>query len=62
MLLAAVTFAGGMLGLQGRINGELGRQLHSAIAAATVSFVVGTAVLLAFVVVRQRAAVDEGRP
>jgi bacterial/archaeal transporter family-2 protein len=56
-LLAAVTVAGSLLGLQGRINGELGRRLHSAIAAATVSFVVGTTVLAVFVALRQRRGV-----
>jgi len=40
--------------LQGRINGALGGRLHSAIAAATVSFVVGTALLTVFVATRQR--------
>jgi uncharacterized membrane protein YdcZ (DUF606 family) len=53
VLLAAVTFAGGMLGLQGRINGELGRQLHSAIAAATVSFAVGEVRVLRLSLSRQ---------
>ena len=62
MLLAAITVAGGMLGLQGRINGELGGRLHSAVAAATVSFVVGTAVLLGFVALRQPAAVRRLNP
>jgi transporter family-2 protein len=56
VLLAAVTAAGGLLGLQGRINGELGRHLHSAIAAATVSFCVGTALLACYVAVRDRAS------
>jgi bacterial/archaeal transporter family-2 protein len=56
LLLVAVTAAGGLLGLQGRINGALGGRLHSAIAAATVSFVVGTMLLAVFVAVRQRRA------
>jgi transporter family-2 protein len=61
-LLAAVTVAGGLLGLQGRINGELGRRLHSAVAAATVSFAVGTTLLIVFVAVRQRGAVTRLDP
>jgi transporter family-2 protein len=56
LLLVAVTAAGGLLGLQGRINGALGGRLHSAIAAATVSFVVGTVLLAVFVALRQRSA------
>jgi transporter family-2 protein len=55
-LLVAVTVAGGLLGLQGRINGALGGRLHSAIAAATVSFSVGTALLFLYVVGRRRRA------
>jgi len=56
LLLVAVTAAGGLLGLQGRINGALGGRLHSAIAAATVSFAVGTVLLVCFVAARQRTA------
>ena len=56
LLLVAVTLAGGLLGLQGRINGSLGAHLHSAIAAATVSFVVGTLLLLLYVATWQRGA------
>jgi transporter family-2 protein len=43
--------------LQGRINGELGLRLHSAIAAATVSFAVGTLLLAVVVAARHRRAV-----
>ena len=50
------------MGLQGRINGELGRHLHSAIAAATVSFVVGTTILLVFVAIRQRGGIARLQP
>jgi transporter family-2 protein len=57
LLLVAVTAAGGLLGLQGRINGQLGADLHSAIAAATVSFCVGTVLLAAYVVARDRRSV-----
>lgn len=56
LLLVAVTAAGGLLGLQGRINGALGGRLHSAIAAATVSFTVGTLLLCVYVAARQRDA------
>jgi bacterial/archaeal transporter family-2 protein len=56
LLLVAVTAAGGLLGLQGRVNGALGGRLHSAIAAATVSFSVGSVLLAAFVLARQRNA------
>ena len=45
-----------MLGLQGRINGALGGRLHSAVAAATVSFSVGTLLLCVHVATRQRKA------
>jgi bacterial/archaeal transporter family-2 protein len=62
LLLAAVTAAGALLGLQGRINGALGEHLHSSIAAATVSFVVGTVLLAGYVVARQRPAVTALRP
>ena len=56
LLLLAVVLAGGLLGLQARVNGELGRSLHSAIAAALVSFGGGT-LLLAVAVCRRQAAV-----
>ncbi len=49
LLLAAVVVAGGLLGLQGRINGELGLRLHSSLDAALVSFAVGTVLLAAVV-------------
>lgn len=53
-LLGAVVAAGGLIGLQGRINGELGSKLHSAVEAALVSFCVGTAVLLLVVLIADR--------
>jgi transporter family-2 protein len=56
LLVLAVTAAGGLLGLQGRINGALGIRLHSAVAAATVSFTIGTVLLLAVVLARHREA------
>jgi transporter family-2 protein len=56
-LLIAVVAAGGLLGLQGRINGALGTDLHSAILAALLSFTVGTAVLAVVVAVAHRAGV-----
>src|SRR5690242_14477875 len=59
--LVAVTAVGGLLGLQGRINGALGSRVHSSIAAATVSFAVGTVLLAVFVAVRQREAVKSLR-
>ena len=61
LLLVAVTAVGGLLGLQGRINGALGSRVHSSIAAATVSFAVGTVLLAVFVAVRQREAVKSLR-
>jgi transporter family-2 protein len=61
VLLLAIVAAGALLGLQGRINGELGLRLHSAIAAATVSFTVGTLVLAAVVVARHRPGVGRLR-
>jgi transporter family-2 protein len=62
LLLVAVTVAGGLLGLQGRINGALGGDLHSAIAAATVSFVVGTVLLATYVVTRDPRALRRLHP
>jgi bacterial/archaeal transporter family-2 protein len=44
MVLAAVG-AGAMVGVQTRINGELGLRLHSAIEAAAASFVVGLVIV-----------------
>jgi bacterial/archaeal transporter family-2 protein len=66
LLLVAVVLAGAMLGLQGRINGELGARLHSAIAAAFVSFSVGTVFFVGLVASRHRPALlrllhDRGR-
>lgn len=49
LLLAAVVGCGGLLGLQARVNGELSGRLHSALAAATVSFLGGLVVLVAAV-------------
>ena len=49
LLLAAVLACGGLLGLQARINGELGARVGSALDAATVSFGGGTLVLLLLV-------------
>jgi transporter family-2 protein len=62
LLLTAVVVAGGLLGLQGRINGELGRRVHSAIDAATISFGVGTLVLLAVVGTSRRRELRRLRP
>jgi transporter family-2 protein len=45
LLLATMLAVGALLGLQARINGELGAQLHSAVAAALVSFAGGTLLL-----------------
>lgn len=39
--LVAAVFAGGLVSLQTRINGELGTRMHSALEAAAASFVVG---------------------
>jgi transporter family-2 protein len=61
LLIVGVVLAGALLALQGRINGELGLRLHSAIAAATVSFTIGTALLVAVVVSRHRSAVTQLR-
>lgn len=57
LLLAAVLAAGGLIGLQGRINGSLATHLHSALDAATVSFCAGTLLLLAVVAVGHRKGV-----
>jgi transporter family-2 protein len=59
LLLAAVLACGGLLGLQARINGELGARVGSALDAATVSFGGGTLLLLLLVGLspRHRAAV-----
>jgi transporter family-2 protein len=44
--LAAAVAGGAMIGVQGRINGELAARMHSALGAATASFVIGLAMLL----------------
>lgn len=49
-----VVAAGGLIGLQGRINGELGARLHAPVLAAFVSFAVGTVALAMAVAWRQR--------
>jgi transporter family-2 protein len=54
LLLVTMVVVGALLGLQARINGELGAHLHSAIAAALVSFAGGT-VLLALLLGTRRA-------
>jgi transporter family-2 protein len=46
--------AGGLLGLQGRVNGELGRRIGSPLDAALVSFAVGLALLAGYVALRER--------
>jgi bacterial/archaeal transporter family-2 protein len=43
--LVAAVGAGGLVGLQTRINGELGTRMHSALEAAAASFVVGLAIV-----------------
>ena len=59
LLLLAVVVSGGLLGVQARVNGDLGARLHSALDAAAVSFAGGTLLLVALVVGvrRHRAAV-----
>lgn len=52
----SVVAAGGLLGLQARINGQLGAHLHSAVDAALVSFTVGTVLLFLIVMTRFRPA------
>jgi len=54
LLLLAVAASGALLGLQARVNGELGGRLHSALDAATVSFAGGTVILLTVVAARAR--------
>jgi len=49
LLLLAVLTSGGLLGIQARVNGELGARVHSSLDAAEVSFV-GGLVLLVLVV------------
>ena len=50
LLLLAVVMSGALLGVQARINGDLGARLHSAVVAAGVSFLGGTLLLVALVV------------
>ncbi|MDQ1695011.1 MAG: bacterial/archaeal transporter family-2 protein [Frankiaceae bacterium] len=57
LLVLAVVAAGGLLGLQARINGELGARLHSAVDAALLSFGVGTTLLLVVVAIGHRDGV-----
>ena len=57
----AITAAGGLLGLQARINGQLGARLHSAVDAALISFAVGTVVLALLVTVTSRSALPRLR-
>jgi bacterial/archaeal transporter family-2 protein len=52
--LVAALGAGAMVGVQSRLNGELGTRMHSAIEAATASFVVGL-IIVASVAVFRRA-------
>lgn len=61
VLLVAIVLSGALLALQGRINGELGLRLHSAVAAATVSFGVGTLLLAVVVAVGHRPGVGRLR-
>ena len=63
LLLLVVVGCGGLLGLQARVNGELGARLHSAPDAAAVSFLGGTVILLVLVsaFARRRAAVTRLR-
>jgi bacterial/archaeal transporter family-2 protein len=56
LLLLAVVAAGALLAVQGRINGELGHRLGSAVAAALVSFAIGTLLFAGIVAVRHRGA------
>ena len=59
LLLLVVVGCGGLLGVQARVNGELGARLHSALDAAAVSFLGGTLILVVLVgaLARRRAAV-----
>ena len=59
LLLLVVVGCGGLLGVQARVNGELGARLHSALDAAAVSFLGGTLILVLLVaaLARRRAAV-----
>lgn len=50
-----VVVAGGLLGVQARVNGELGTKLHSALDAALVSFAIGTCICAVAVVAVGRA-------
>ena len=59
LLLLVVTASGALLGVQARVNGELGARVHSALDAAAVSFLGGTLLLIVVVasVSRRRGAV-----
>jgi transporter family-2 protein len=57
LLVVLVVAAGMLLGLQARVNGELGARLHSSIAAAAASFTVGLVLLLVVVTVRDRRGI-----
>ena len=63
LLLLAVVVSGGLLGVQARVNGDLGARLHSALDAAAVSFAGGTMLLVALVlgIRRHRAALVQLR-
>ena len=54
LVLLAVVVSGGLLGVQARVNGDLGSRVHSAIDAAAVSFAGGTVLLLVLVLGRRR--------
>jgi transporter family-2 protein len=51
--LVAAVCAGAMVGVQVRINGELGTRLHSALEAAAASFVVGLLIVVVVVAFRR---------
>jgi transporter family-2 protein len=51
--LVAALCAGGLVGLQTRINGELGTRMHSALEAAAASFLVGLAIVACVAVFRR---------
>jgi bacterial/archaeal transporter family-2 protein len=59
---AALAALGGVcLAVQGRINGQLGRQLHDGVLAALISFSVGSVLLLAVLPVLPAARAGFGR-
>lgn len=59
--LVAAFGAGAMVGVQGRLNGELATRMHSALEAAMASFIVGL-VIVAAIVPFHRAGVRRLRP